>query len=300
MRRHALRNAAGEASLARIIGLLNRAGVAPLIFKGWAAARHYASPHLRPYGDFDLLAPPSDAIRACKVLTEHADPALSRPRHGHFIFTGQPAAFPAAVDLHSHLPSYYATPSEALFARAEPVILPGGETLLKPCPEDHLRIVILHFLKHGGWRPLWLCDIAAMAETASPHFDWDLCRGEDAAARPWIEAGLAVANELLGCRSAGRPIVRPPRWLVATILREWQAPFARRFRAPEPERTARYVVDKIASYWLNPISSSLLLGRGLSPLRPLHHQIAYSALGLGHALMKCVRVSGRRSDSSAD
>jgi hypothetical protein len=37
--------------------------------------------------------------------------------------------------------------------------------------EDHLRLLCLHLLKHGAWRPLWLCDVAAALESRPSSFD---------------------------------------------------------------------------------------------------------------------------------
>ena len=285
--RSAIVNAMREASLASIVGRLNAADVKPLIFKGWAIARRYASLHSRPYGDFDLLVAPSQWETARRTLVAHCLASDSKPEEGQFGFADSRGRIIAMVDLHDGFPPYYATPEGPMLARATEVKLPGGETLLEPCPEDHLRIVVLHFLKHGGWRPLWLCDVAALVEAAGPDFDWELCRGENPIARSWVHAGIAAAGELVGCEvPASLALAKPPKWLVKTILREWRAPDAARFRSPAPEATARYFFDKLASYWLNPIGSSVILGARPTSFRPVHLQIAYWTHSFANAVAK--------------
>jgi len=286
-RRSAIVNGTREALLASIVGRLNAAGVKPLIFKGWAVARQYPSPHSRPYGDFDLLTAPSERADARRALIAHSLPSATKPEEGQFGFADSRGRITAVVDLHDGLPTYYATPEGPLLAGATEVKLPGGETLLVPRPEDHLRIVVLHFLKHGGWRPLWLCDLAALTEAAHANFDWESCCGQDPIACAWVRVGLAAANALLGCQvPASFALPPPPNWLLKTILREWRAPYAARFRSPVPEANARYLFDKLASYWLNPISSSLILGAPPTAFRPVHLQVAYWTRGLATAIAK--------------
>ena len=72
-RLHELQAAVHEAVLARVVRTLDAAGIDALIVKGWTAARLYAQPGLRPYGDLDVCvsAEQHDAARAAL-----ADPAL--------------------------------------------------------------------------------------------------------------------------------------------------------------------------------------------------------------------------------
>jgi hypothetical protein len=287
-RRSAIVNATREAALASIVARLNAAGVKPLIFKGWAVARRYARPHSRPYGDFDLLVAPAEREAALRILLAHCVASASKPEEGQFGFADARGQIVAMVDFHHGLPAYYATPEGPLLARATEVRMASGEILREPCPEDHLRIVVLHFLKHGGWRPVWLCDIAALVEAADADFDWNSCWGPDPIARSWVRAGVAAARELLGCQvpAAFGALRSPPNWLRETLLREWRAPDAARFRSPAPEATARYLFDKLASYWLNPISSSMILGSGPTAYRPVHLQVAYWTRSLAKAVAK--------------
>ncbi|HEY6547258.1 MAG TPA: nucleotidyltransferase family protein, partial [Vicinamibacteria bacterium] len=54
-RAYTLEAAVREAQLADAARVLEEAGVPALLGKGWAVARHYARPALRPYGDLDFF-----------------------------------------------------------------------------------------------------------------------------------------------------------------------------------------------------------------------------------------------------
>jgi hypothetical protein len=71
-------------------------------------------------------------------------------------------------------------------------------------PEDHLSMLCVHFLGHGGWRPIWLCDIAAAMESLTESFDWQTCLGEDTRRAGWILSALACAHEILGAQLGRR------------------------------------------------------------------------------------------------
>ena len=74
------------------------------------------------------------------------------------------------MDLHSSLDRFGLPSLEAVFARSEVIKL--GETSIRvPAAEDHFRLVAIHLLSHGAWRPRWLCDIAAMLEDLPQDFN---------------------------------------------------------------------------------------------------------------------------------
>ena len=59
-------------AIERVAGILETAGIVPLIFKGWAVAQFYAAPTLRPVGDIDLCAPPGRYAEMATLLASHA------------------------------------------------------------------------------------------------------------------------------------------------------------------------------------------------------------------------------------
>ncbi|MBK6427818.1 MAG: nucleotidyltransferase family protein [Blastocatellia bacterium] len=112
---------------------------------------------MRPYGDIDLCL--SDVDAAARVL------ATDDLRQFN-------------VDLHQggeHLIDY---PFVEVIAQSRLVDLDGVLVRI-PSDEHHLRILCLHLLHHGAWRPLWLCDIGAALDAAGDDFNWNEFLGTD-------------------------------------------------------------------------------------------------------------------------
>ncbi len=244
-------------ALRHILALFNAVGVTPTLLKGAAVAPFYAETYLRPYGDFDLLVRPDQILAARALLDRHADPRTSRPREDkYFLDYGVPGKA-CQIDLHESV-SKFGIDTGALLARAGPAHLVEGNCCV-PAPEDHLRIVVVHLLIHGAWRPLWLCDVAAMVEGLPAGFDWDACLSDDPTTARWILAVIALAERLLGCDTTGVPKDRgaqgAPKWLVAATLREWKRPFPGRFK-PARGLAARHLVQNLRVRWPNAIQAA--------------------------------------------
>lgn len=83
-----------------------------------------------------------------------------------------------------------------------------GETSIRvPAAEDHFRLVAIHLLSHGAWRPLWLCDIAAMLEDLPQDFNWGRCLGTNlaspAGSAPLLNLRIVCLEPaLIACRPA--------------------------------------------------------------------------------------------------
>jgi hypothetical protein len=207
-REQVLRHAVREAEIEDVLARMRTAGIEPLLVKGWGVARLYPESGLRPLGDIDLY-----------VLPEHRASAEAM---------GYTWGNAAQVDLQDLA---YAREKERtwerIYARSQLVRL--GETALRiPCPEDHLALICLHFLSHGGWRPLWLCDVAVALESRSADFDWTRCLGSDRRRADWIACTIGLARRLLGAEVAETPISwraqHLPTWLVPAVLRQWETP----------------------------------------------------------------------------
>jgi len=290
-RRQAFVAAARLALLRRVARAFAGDGLSPVLFKGWALSSAYADPFLRPLGDLDFFAPPAQYLRACDVLATLGSCVAASDKERTYHIPGPGPGGGVHVDMHSTLPSYYWIDPEAFAATAAASTLSDGTPIRTPAPELHLRLVVMHFLKHGGWRPLWLCDIAALTETVGSGFDWQACLTTDSCAREWMGAALGVAHELVGCRIPEPGLAaKPPSWLTNSILNEWRAPYARRFRAPEFEASAKFLLKKAASYWPNPIEGALKRGAAPTAARPWRSQAAYfvdnASRGLGKSMRK--------------
>jgi len=165
-------------------------GIEVLIYKGWAAARSYPGPGLRPSGDIDVIVSPEDAPAAAEI-------AASVPG--------------IALDIHRSPPSGLGTSGE-LLARADQITVDGARIAV-PAPADHMLMSVWHMFKHGAWRPLWLCDIAVMLES-SP----DESPAADEPYASWWSVATGLAATMLEARSEPRSA---PGWARRTVAEEW-------------------------------------------------------------------------------
>lgn len=277
-RSHSLQAALRARAIRLVLPALQDAGIEPLLVKGWSAARLYPDPGLRPYGDIDLCVP--DIARAAGVLETDV------PRTCN-------------VDLHEGGEHLIDWPFEDVLARSRVVDLDGVMVRI-PSAEDHLRILCLHLLYHGAWRPLWLCDIGAALDSAGPEFDWDRFLGLDPRRAEWVTCALKLAERLLGANLALAPArVRDthlPAWLERAVLREWNrphrwtsAPALGEALARRPWRTLFELVRR----WPDPIRASIACGASFAGGWRAPYQIRYAASRFG-PLVRQVAGSGRR------
>jgi len=208
-RLHTLQAAIHEQEIRQGIPFLRSRGIEPLLGKGWAVARLYPEPGLRPYGDIDLYVRPEQYDATSEALRGPGVPA-----------------FPA--DLHRGCAELDDRSFDELWRRSLVVKLDASGAEVRVFgPEDHLRLLCLHTLRHGAWRPLWLCDIAVALETRPADFDWDYFLGGDQRRTDWIACAIGLAHQLLGARVAGTPVEwragHLPGWLISTVLRQWGA-----------------------------------------------------------------------------
>ncbi len=276
----ALDDVVKQAALSELCALLNGAGITPLLFKGWAAARSYPQGWLRPYGDFDVLVRDGDFATARAVLAATATTVGAS--NSDFDMPLGPRGH-CTVDLHDRLDAFYAADVGMLFDRARTMTLPGG-TFLVPSPEDHLRLCAIHMFRHGAWRPLWLCDVAAMTEAADGDFDWDICLGDRPATAAWTAAAVMLAHRVLGARNDHLPPrVRDqcvPDWLEATVLSHWENPHGARFM---PSRAVS--LRNLQRRWPDPITATIWSsGQPVSGPR-LQWQVMHCILTIGRGLI---------------
>jgi hypothetical protein len=245
-RKHTIESAVHEVNLRDAFRRLRAAKIEPVLFKGWALARLYPEEGLRPYGDLDLWMRAPDLERFNRDLRANAEPGY-------------------CIEPHVSFYPQYARSFEEILDRSQLVPLHDIQVRV-PGDEDHLRFICLHFLFHGGWRPLWLCDIALMTERAGAGFDWDLCLGGDRKHAGWIACAVGLAHELLGADISGTPVdkrVALPHWLVPAVLRQWEKgggmSFAENLSFALPRRllNPRALLSALRDHWRNPVQASV-------------------------------------------
>lgn len=203
--RHAAQAVRHQHDVKAVVALLRSAGVDPILVKGWAIARLYPETTLRPYSDIDLCVRPDQHAAA--------ERALQSP---------EGRAYP--VDLHLGFGHLDDRTWDDLCARSQVVRLDDQDVRVLG-PEDHIHILCVHLLRHGAWRPSWLCDVALAVESRPADFDWDRCLGADPLRADWVACTIGVTQPLLGVRLDETPIAerarRLPRWLAPAVLRRW-------------------------------------------------------------------------------
>jgi len=188
----------------RVLEQFRRAGIEPVLVKGWNVARLYPEAGLRHYFDVDLCVAHDAYAESLKLVAGMEEDA-------------------PYIDLHDELDHLDTMPWAEFFVRTQMVSLcsprPSRESpankihhegtedtekIRVPCAEDHLRILCVHWLRHGAWKPAGLCDIAAAIETRPLDFDWQRCLGPDPVRAGWVACTVGLAQELLGAENRGQ------------------------------------------------------------------------------------------------
>ncbi|HWC77983.1 MAG TPA: nucleotidyltransferase family protein, partial [Blastocatellia bacterium] len=265
-RRHSLQAALHFEEIDQVFRLLSDEGIDALLIKGWSVARLYPEIGLRPYGDLDLVFRPRQFSLACELLSK-----LDRRRFN--------------IDPHEGASRFDAVSTEELFERSIKVTAGSIEVRIL-CPEDHLRILCTHALRHGMWRPVWLCDIAASVETRHSGFDWGLCLGDGPRVADWVMCAIALAGRLLGARIEETPaaarMATLPDWFLSQVLKSWSrsnhpllAPLGSYAGRPAGLLNLRRLPASLKDRWPDPIRASIGLGMPLNGLPRLPIQLGY-------------------------
>lgn len=242
---HAVQAMLHELQIKEVVELLRANGVESVVVKGWAIARLYVEPGLRPYGDIDLCVDPSQYQFAKKLVD-------------HFATTD------VRVDLHQGFSKFGDQSWSELYARTRTLEI-DGVPVRTLAAEDHLRLLCFHFLREGAWRPLWLCDIAVATETRPADFDWDLCLESDES-RDYVGCTVMLAKDLLDANLDGVPPAvfakRMPSWLRPAVLDEWRVrSMYQRHRSPLTSVWRRPITTlrNIRSHWPGAIEATINL-----------------------------------------
>ncbi|HZE73114.1 MAG TPA: nucleotidyltransferase family protein [Pyrinomonadaceae bacterium] len=261
---YSLQSSVHELQIQEVFKLLRSGGVEPLLIKGWAVAQLYPDKGLRPSGDIDIC------VRADQ-RTE-AEALLGKPEAAHFL-----------VDLiHEEITEFDRNGLDQYFDRSQLVRL-GNSEIRVPCAEDHLRLLCIHFLKHGGCLPRWLCDIAAAVESSGPEFDWPLCLSSHRREGDWIGCAISLAHRLLEADLNAIPKLNTqvPKWIVPSVVSRWETLESmglthQRYLATFQThvRQRHRVLKAIYDRWPNPLEATIRLKAPLNALPRLPFQLA--------------------------
>jgi hypothetical protein len=272
-----------EQKIEKVFRLLRHAGVEGVLAKGWATAGLYSMRALRPFGDIDICVTPENFSAARDLFRA-------------------PEAEDCWVDLHQDFSEIGNRKVEQLFERARAVKL-GAEQVQILGLEDQLALSAIHLLKHGAWRPLWLCDIAVIVESLPEGFNWETCLGADKTRAKWIMCAIGLARELLEADLAKVPSFAKsevPRWLIENVLKQWAKPFAGNqppMSHPIPmadllKNPAR-LPEGLRQRWPNPILATISVNGDFNNFPRLPYQLANCVTRIGRLLIGS-------ADSAAD
>ena len=280
-RLYTLQAARQERQIVQAITRLRSAGVEPLLVKGWAVARLYAERGLRPYGDIDLCVRPEQYAAAVAALAA-------------------PAAETVVVDLHKGLPELHRPSLDDVYERSQ--LVPLGDVDVRILgPEDHLRYMCIHMLRHGAYRALWLCDIAVVLESLPKDFDWEYLLLGDRRRAGWVASTVCLAHRLLGASLDGIPVAERtrhlPRWLLRSVLSQWSIE-EHYMASPTMAYSFLHPAELLRALrlrWPNPIQATVGVGGPFNELPRWPFQLWECVLRTAHFLTQVPTLIRQRS-----
>ena len=199
------RNAA-EVRASKAFTIFRRHSIEPILIKGLAALQFYPQTVARESIDMDLAVPARDFDAASAICASAETAGL-------------------AIDLHRELRHLDTVNWDDLLRNSQILNFPTGDIRVLR-PEDHLRVLCIHWLTDGGSNKLRLWDIYYSIDNRPTDFDWDRFLGTvDSNRRRWLTCALGLASRYLGLDLTGTPVEGEardlPQWLMRTVEREW-------------------------------------------------------------------------------
>ena len=195
-----------EHRLVKTFELFRKNNIEPVLIKGWAAARYYPRKEERLFTDIDICVASREFKKAQGILAECKKEGL-------------------LVDLHNGLRHLDTVDWYDSFENTQLIKL--QETNVRVLrPEDHLRVLCVHWLNDGGAVKERLWDIYYAVDNRAPDFDWDRClKTVDRKRRKWIVCAIGLAHLYLGLDLRNTPIAdeaeQIPGWIIKTVEEEW-------------------------------------------------------------------------------
>lgn len=195
-----------EHRIVKTFELFRKHNIEPILIKGWAAARYYPRREERLFIDIDVCVVPGAFRKAREIIVDCKKEGL-------------------LIDLHNGLRHLDTVEWSNLFENTQLIKL--QETSIRVLrPEDHLRVLCVHWLSDGAAVRERLWDIYYAVENRGENFDWDRClKAVDQKRRKWIICAIGLARLYLGLDLKNTPIDSEagqiPSWIIKTVDKEW-------------------------------------------------------------------------------
>lgn len=201
-----LQRKAQQVKSVRAVSLLRTVGIDPILIKGAAASQFYPDDKIRMSIDTDLAVAAADFKKANDLCRSEAAVGL-------------------AIDLHKELRHLDTVEWQNLFDNSRLLQFDEGQIRVLR-PEDHLRILCVHWLTDGGVHQERLWDIYYSVANRPADFDWERFLGVvSEKRRRWLVCTLGLAGRYLGLDLSDTPIrdesQKLPKWLTNAVEREW-------------------------------------------------------------------------------
>ncbi len=203
-----LRSKLYEEKIKEAFKLFRENNIEPILIKGWAIAREYPKKHQRFYSDIDLCVS-TELYKKCSELVLSED------------------ARQFNIDLHNGLRHLDTVSFDDLFENSKLVLIDDVPIRVLR-PEDHLRVLVVHWLTDGGAYKERLLDIYYLIENNKADFDWERCLGiVSQRRRQWICQTIGLVHRYYDLDVSELPIAEEtkniPVWLVKALEKEWSA-----------------------------------------------------------------------------
>ncbi len=195
-----------EKRIVKVFELFRSANIEPILIKGWAVARLYPSEFQRPFADIDLCVAAEDFEKAEKLLQTEAAEGLG-------------------IDLHCGLRHLDTLEWVDLFKNS--ILVNIDETPVRILrPEDHLRVLCVHWLTDSGARKDRLWDVFYTFHNEED-FDWERCLNSvSEIRRRWIVCIIGMVEKYFNVSLVNTPFefekIYIPEWLIEACEKEWK------------------------------------------------------------------------------
>jgi hypothetical protein len=242
-RKEALYAKLHEREISRCAALLQERGVPCLFGKGWSVARRYPGWGMRACGDIDVYVAVHQLQQAKAAI-------------------GDDSSWAVSIDLHGSCQEFSGETFEALSERAEQVILREVVCCFIP-PEEHLRLLTFHSLRHGLARPVWLLDIGFYLRAVGDSLDWARVTALSPTRLSWLKGVIWLAHAALGfpLPEALQPFRPLPGWVLDEVYHAWGRPYWARLPVLSLWREPWQMLQEIPRHWPNLIEAVYEQGR---------------------------------------